>query len=118
MAQNGPKIIVRKNGLKELLFLDTKDTDLYDMILETKYDNMMDALEAYAGDAMGDAYVKLIYQKEKVKWDAILRYDTTNNKHKRSRNVFEYCLLQEGLVLEREAAPDGEIKWSLIFRKV
>jgi hypothetical protein len=109
MSQNGPKIIVRKNGLKELLFLDPKDTELYDAILEAKYDNMIDALEAYAGDALGDAYVRLIFKKDKVKWDAILRYDTANKKHKRSRNVFEYCLLQEGLVLEREAAIDGEI---------
>lgn len=109
MDQNGPKIIVRKNGQKELLFLEPKDTDLYDAILEANYTNMMDALEAYAGETLGDAYVKLIYQKDKVKWDAVLRYDTANKKHKRSRNVFEYCLLQEGLVLEREAALDGEI---------
>jgi hypothetical protein len=109
MSQNGPKIIVRKNGLKELLFLDSKDTDLYDAILEAKHDNMMDALETFAGEILGDAYVKLIYKKDKVKWDAILRYDTANKKHKRSRNVFEYCLLQEGLVLEREAALDGKM---------
>ena len=107
MVKEDPRILVRTEGRKELLFLDSKDTELYDAIVEANYPNMIDALKAFAGDVMGDAYVKLIYQKDRVKWDAVFRYDVTNARHKRSRNVFEYCLLQEGLVLEREAALDG-----------
>ena len=56
---------------------------------------------------MGDALVKSVYLCEKLHWDVVLRFDTSDTHHDRIRKGFEYALLKEGLFLERESAIDG-----------
>lgn len=56
---------------------------------------------------MGDALVRVAFEAERVHWDVVFQYSRDDQKHVQDRRLFEYSLLLEGLVLEREIDLDG-----------
>lgn len=105
---------VRARGRKETLFLDKTVGACYDEVLK-KVDTLDfdEALQAFSEFSMGDALVRLAYFQDKLHWDAVLRFDTTlhspHHSHQRElREAFEFELLKEGLLVEKEASLDGK----------
>ena len=56
----------------------------------------------------------VVYLKEKTHWDYILLFNRKDFWHK-ARRQFEYALLKEGLVLEREMDRDSSNSYLKIY---
>ncbi len=79
-------------------------------------------LKRLGNEILGDALVRLAYNEEKVHYDLVLRYSRDNSSHNKLRRLFEYSLLLEGLVLEREMSRTekhiGYLKLTCPFTKL
>ena len=54
------------------------------------------------GHRLGDALVRVAYEKDSLQWDVVFQYSQKEVKYVAERRLFEYALLLEGFVLERE----------------
>ncbi|KAJ3049561.1 Anoctamin-7 [Rhizophlyctis rosea] len=102
------QIVIDRIDNRDILLLHDRDVQLFDEIMQFRRQGrgLGDALDEFCPQS-ADALVKIAYADASTHWDCVLVYTLGDQKQDHIRLSFLHALLWEGLIIEREVAPDG-----------
>ncbi|KAJ3044587.1 Anoctamin-7 [Rhizophlyctis rosea] len=109
LSSTTDQITIDRIDNRDILLLYEKDVQTFDSILQFRRmgrGNITAAFDEFCPYG-GDALVKIAYADASTHWDAVLVYTLGDSKQDNIRLSFLHALLMEGLLIDREVAPDG-----------